>query len=147
MHRRTIALALMTAAIVTAGAAAARQSPLAPDEALSRIPGQPRSWVGAVRINPAGHSEVWVWAFTPGASPDSFAFLTEFDCDTRTARRLRREKYDGPALVEAVVENDAFHVWEPFYVEHRLTGLICDHSPLGETVPNRADAARRPAQG
>lgn len=146
MQKWITGLALATGVLMGAAPAAAQSVPFAPDEPLSRVPGQPHSWVGATHLNAAGNSEVWIWAFTPGVSPDGFAFLTEFDCDARTARRLRREKYDGPVRVEVIVENDTFHEWDPFYIEHRLTGLICDHQPLGETVPDRAAALLRPWQ-
>jgi hypothetical protein len=126
---------IMLAAIAALGAAGAARAQTLPG---SQAPDQPltvlqhdedtASFLGEPTPTADGRVTVWSWSFydTGGPLPNGSSFQNEFDCASRTYRRVRQEVYEGDRLLWASETPHRFRAPMALEAETRNMALVCD---------------------
>ncbi len=127
-----LTLLVLMLALAAPGAASAQSLPgsQAPDESLSILDAdrETGSFLGSPTPGEEGKVLIWSWSFfdTGGRLPNGSSYLNEFDCASRTFRRVRQEFYEGDHMEWARTTPARFRAPVGFEVEAQTMELVCD---------------------
>lgn len=128
---RSIMFAVIAALGVSSGALAqSLPGSQAPDEPLTVLhhDDDTASFLGARIPTADGRVMVWSWSFydTGGRLPNGSSFQNEFDCASRSYRRVRQEVYEGDRMLWASETPRPFRAPTALEAETRNMALVCD---------------------